>query len=142
MIRNLALRLAGTTALATAAYHGISGDSILRGIAMTEDDLAFVTGTYQLGTMGWMAGGALLIGASRMDSAQARNWIVGVLVVLYGIPAFGTLALTGGEISLGGVLLASVVGLALYGRRIESSDDTVNEPGTRGPALLAKLVTP
>ena len=139
MFRNLALRLAGTTALATAAYHGISGDNILRGIEMAEDDLAFVTGTYQLGTMGWVAGGVLLIGASKMDSAQARNWIVGVLAVLYGIPAFGTLALTGGEISLGGVLLATVVALALYGRPIDPDGDA---PADDVDLVLAATVSP
>ncbi len=136
MIRNLALRLAGTTALATAAYHGISGDNILRGIEMAEDDLAFVTGTYQLGTMGWVAGGVLLIGAARMDSAEARNWIVGVLAVLYGIPAVGTLALTGGEINLGGVLLAIVVGLALYGRPLDPDDGAAADPARPARAAM------
>ena len=67
--------------------------------------------------MGWMAGGVLLIAAASLDSQSARNWIIGVFAVVYGFPAFGTLALTGGEISIGGVALALVVILALIGRR-------------------------
>lgn len=114
---NRALQFAGTLAIATACYHAKTGDDILREIAMSDDDMAFVTGTYQLGTMGWIAGGALLIGAARLVAQQARNLIVIVTAVLFGIPAFGTLALTGGEISGGGVALAAVVALALFGRK-------------------------
>lgn len=116
--RNRALQAAGAIAIATAGYHAKAGDSLLRKIAMNEDDMAFVTGTYQLGTMGWIAGGVLLIGAARLATQDARNLIVAVAAVLFGIPAFGTLALTGGEISGGGLALAVVVALAVYGRKL------------------------
>lgn len=112
-----ALQFAGALAIATACYHAKTGDDILREIAMSDDDMAFVTGTYQLGTMGWIAGGALLIGAARLADQQARNLIVIVTAILFGLPAFGTLVLTGGEISGGGVALAVVVVLALFGRK-------------------------
>ena len=62
----------------------------------------------------------LLFGAARMDSAQARDWIAGVAAALYGLPALGTLTLTGGEISIGGVGLGVAALLALYGRRLET----------------------
>ena len=120
-VRGRALQLAGAIALGTAGYHGISGDRILRAMELRADDMEFVTGTFQIGTMGWVAGGVLLLGAARMDSAQARNWIVGVTTVLFGIPAFGTLALTGGQVSLGGVLLAAVVALGLWGRALPAT---------------------
>lgn len=126
--KNRALQAAGLIAIATAGYHGWAGDAIVRDIAMSEDDMAFVTGTYQIGTMGWVAGGALLIGAARLRAQDARNLIVVVTAVLFGIPAFGTLALTGGEISIGGVALAVVVGLALYGRR-QPASEPVEQPG-------------
>ena len=123
---NRALKVAGAIAIATAGYHAKTGDGILRAIEMSEDDMAFVTGTYQLGTMGWIAGGALLIGAAKITDPAARNLIVRVTAVLFGIPAFGTLALTGGEISPGGAALATVVALALYGRKIDPAPD---QPG-------------
>lgn len=113
---NTALRLAGATAVATAVYHGIEGDSILRAIPMSDGDMSFVTGTYQLGTVGWIAGGGLLIGAARLTDQSARNLIVGATAALFGLPALGTLALTGGRPTLGGAALAACVGLALLGR--------------------------
>lgn len=115
--RNTALRLAGLVAIGTAGYHGWAGDKILRELEISAADMEFVTGTYQLGTMGWIAGGVLLIGAAGVTDDRARNLIVGVTTVLFGIPAFGTLALTGGEISGGGLALTAVVALALWGRK-------------------------
>lgn len=116
-LRNPALRLAGATAIAAAGYHAVVGDSTIRAIEMAEDDMAFVSSTFQLGTMGWVAGGVLLLGAAGIADQQARNWIVGVTAALYGLPALGTLTLTGGKPSLGGALLGAATALALYGRR-------------------------
>lgn len=118
MNRQLALRSAGILAILTALYHAISGDAILRELEISPtNQMDFVRSTHQLGSMGWLAGGVLLIVAASLDSQQARNWIIGVFAVVYGLPAFGTLALSGGEISIGGVALALVVVLALVGRR-------------------------
>lgn len=116
-LRDAALKAAGATALATAAYHGVHGGNMIRAIEMSEKDMDFVSATYQLGTTGWVAGGVLLLAAAGMPSQQARNWIVGVTAVLFGIPAFGSIALTGGKPSGGGLALAATVGLALLGRR-------------------------
>lgn len=112
-----ALRLAGATAIATAGYHAVVGDRTIRAIEMSEDDLSYVTSTFQLGTMGWFAGGVLLIGAAGLTDQKARNWIVGVTAALYGLPALGTFTLTGGKPSIGGTLLAVATGLALFGRK-------------------------
>lgn len=130
-LRSLALRLAGGVALATAVYHGISGDRILGAIPMSEANLSFVSGTYQLGTMGWVAGGALLIGAARLTDQKARNLIVVVVSVLFAIPAVGTLALTGGSLSIGGVALTTVVALALFGRRQDKTPQVDKTSTTR-----------
>lgn len=120
--RNRALQAAGCIAFATAAYHGWSGDNILRAIELSDDDMAFVTGTYQLGTMGWVAGGALLLGAAKVTDRYARRLITRVTGVLFAVPAFGTLVLTGGEISAGGVALAAVVALTVYGRKLVADE--------------------
>lgn len=127
-LRNRALRLAGGIAIATAGYHAYAGDKLLRAMDLSASDMDFVTSTYQLGTMGWIAGGALLIGAARLESPEARKLIVTVTSVLFGIPAFGTLVLTGGEISGGGVALAAVVALALFGRRPPQPTSPSDEP--------------
>lgn len=130
---DLALKLSGATAIATAVFHAVSGDNTIRDIAMSDDDMSFVTGTYQLGTMGWIAGGVLLIGASRMESQQARNWIVGVTTALYGFPAFGTLLLTGGKPNIGGALLATAVILANVGRKRDTREPDADQ--TAVPSL-------
>lgn len=118
MTKNIFLMISGALAILTAIYHAITGDSILQTLQITPAEQAeFVRSTYQLGSMGWMAGGVLLIAAATFDSQKARNWIVGVFVVIYGFPAFGTLALTGGQLSIGGVALALVVIFALLGRK-------------------------
>lgn len=122
--KNVSLRTAGGLAMATAAYHGVVGDGMIREIAMAPKDMEFVAGTYQLGSMGWVAGGVLLIGAASLKEAAGRNLIVAVTAILFGFPALGTLVLTGGKISGGGLALALVVALALYGRRHVSEQRT------------------
>ncbi len=61
-------------------------------------------------------GGVLLVAAGSMASQQARNWIVGVMTVMYGLPAAGNLALSGGRPAFG--WMALVVVLAALGRQV------------------------
>lgn len=125
--KNWLLRLAGLIAIGTAAYHAIEGSNILKNLPLNDHDMQFVTGTYQLGTMGWLAGAALLIGAASLKDKVARNLIVSVLCVLYGIPAFGTFALTGGEITPGAVLLFLIIIFAVSGYRYDDSVEDLSE---------------
>lgn len=119
MNKNSALRISGVVAILTSIYHAVEGDSILRGLEIAPaEQFDFVWSTYQIGAMGWLAGGVLLLGAAGMQSQQARNWIVGVFAVLYGFPAFGAIALNGGNPGIGGTALAIVVILALVGRKV------------------------
>lgn len=115
--RNAALRLAGLVGIGTALYHGIEGASIVGAIDMSAHELEFVSATYQLGTMGWLAMAVMLIGAGGFESLKARSWVVWTAVGLYGMPALGTLVLTGGKPNVGGICLGLCVALALYGRR-------------------------
>lgn len=125
---NTSLRLGGVAAIATAGYHAYEGDRIIKGIETSRADMDFVSGTFQLGTMGWIAAGALLIGAATLTDQKARNLIVAVVSVLLGFPALGTLILTGGEITIGGAALAMAVALALYGRRQDGPKASLETP--------------
>lgn len=119
MNRNGLLRLSGIAAMITAGVHSIEGDTLLRTLTVTpEEQLAFVRATHQLGAMGWLAGGVLLVAAGSMASQQARNWIVGVMTVMYGFPAVGNLVLSGGRPAFGWLALALVVVLAACGRQV------------------------
>lgn len=118
MTKNLALRISGILAICTALFHAIDGDTILRALEINPpEQMSFVRATHQIGTMGWIAGGVLLLAAASFTSQRARNWIVGVLAVLYGFPAVGNFALNSGRPSVGWIALAAVVVLALIGRQ-------------------------
>jgi len=122
-MKNTALRLAGLLALLTALYHGYEGDRILGTLVIEPAEQAdFVWSTYQIGTMGWLAGGVLLLAAAGFRSQQARSWIVFTFGVLFGFPALGAVVLGGGNPGLGGAALLCVTVLALYGRRAPSPE--------------------
>ncbi|MEM6646747.1 MAG: hypothetical protein AAF730_10875 [Bacteroidota bacterium] len=130
-MKNTALRLAGGLALLTALYHGYEGDRILGTLVIDPaEQTDFVWSTYQIGTMGWLAGGVLLLAAAGFRSQQARSWVVFTYAVLFGFPAVGAVVLGGGNPGLGGGALLCVTLLALYGRHAPS-------PGAPEPALPA-----
>ncbi len=116
MIKQTALYTSSLLAVTTAIYHGILGDEMMQALPLEAADMALVRATFQIGTMGWLMGGVLLFAAARIDSQQARNWIIWVLCALYGLPAVGNFMLNGGQPSFGWMALALVVVLALFGR--------------------------
>ncbi|MEM1094636.1 MAG: hypothetical protein AAGJ10_08540 [Bacteroidota bacterium] len=132
-MKNLALRLAGALALLTALYHGYEGDRILGTLVIDPAEQAdFVWSTYQIGTMGWLAGGVLLLAAAGFRSQQARSWVVFTYVVLFGFPAVGAVVLGGGNPGIGGGALLGVTLLALYGRRAPSPAPKHVTPAAHG----------
>lgn len=126
MNRNWILRVAGLMAMITALFHAYEGDAILRDLIVTPvEQLSFVRATHQLGAMGWMAGGILLIGFGSVRDQRARNWLVGVLAILYGFPAVGNFVLNGGRPSFGWIALSLTVILAIWGRRVSAPPDPI-----------------
>lgn len=118
MLKNTALRLAGAGAILMAVYHGTVGDTAITAMPLSAADMSFVRSTFQLGSMGWLVGGILLIAAAGFATQKARNWIVGVYAVVYGFPAAGAFLMTGGKPDISWIGLSLVVVLALYGRKI------------------------
>ncbi len=121
-MNNMALRLAGISAIAIAIYHGLVGDAAITGMPLNAADMSFVRSTYQLGSMGWVTGGILLIVAASLMSQTARNWIVGVYAVVYGFPAVGAFMMTGGRPDISWIGLGLIVALALVGRKLSAGD--------------------
>lgn len=121
MIKKIALYGSSLLAIITAAVHGVTGDEMMRALPLDTADMALVRATFQIGTMGWLMGGILLFAAARVTSQKARNWIVGVSVMMYGLPAIGNFMLNGGQPSFGWIALAGVALLALFGRKINNS---------------------
>ena len=69
---------------------------------------------WQIGTIGWICGGVLLIAASSMASAPARHWIVVTMVAMYGFGVIGNAWIFRGR-HFGWMALSAVIALAMAG---------------------------
>ena len=119
MWHNYLLKAAGAVAIGIALYHGFVGDAAITALEVNPaEQIEFLRSTFQLGTMGWIAGGVLLMAAGGFASQQARNWIVGVFGFIYGFPAVGAFLMTGGRFDISWVGLGLAVVLAIAGRKI------------------------
>lgn len=120
-MRNWALRLSGVFAIVIAGKHAFEGDGLLRNMGLQPEDLMLVTAFLQIGSVGWLVGGVLLIAAASWTSQTARNWVVGVYGIMFGVFAVGNFVLSAGKPSFGWIALALLVILALVGRRMDAN---------------------
>ncbi|MEM7029592.1 MAG: hypothetical protein AAF629_08505 [Chloroflexota bacterium] len=119
MWKNTILRVAGAFAVLLAIFHGLQGDAMLTALKIDPpEQMAFIRATYQIGSLGWLAGGILFFVAASMKNQIARNWIVGVFAVVYGIPAASIFLVDIGVDVVGGIMLGVIVVLALIGRNV------------------------
>jgi len=118
-MRNWILRLSGLCAIGIAANHSFKGDRLIKEMGLPEKELMLANAFLQIGSVGWLVGGILLIAAARWTCQIARNWIVAVYGIMFGVFAVGNFVLNGGKPSFGWVMLTLIVILALVGRRID-----------------------
>jgi hypothetical protein len=115
-MRDLALWAAGTVAIVTAILHG--GIAELRVFANARIEpqrtRTLLRLIWQASTVDWIGVGVLLIAAPALGSDLARQWIIGVAVVVYGFAAIGNAVATRGR-HVGWCLMVVVVVLALMG---------------------------
>jgi hypothetical protein len=115
-MRDLLLQCSGLAAIAVAIIHGVLGETKVFARATIEPrrlrDLIRLC--WQVGTVGWICGGVLLIAASSMASAPARHWIVVTMVVMYGFGVIGNAWIFRGR-HFGWMALSAVIALALAG---------------------------
>jgi hypothetical protein len=69
---------------------------------------------WQVGTVGWICGGVLLIAASSMASVPARHWIVVTVVAMYAFGVIGNAWIFRGR-HFGWMALSAVIVLAVAG---------------------------
>jgi len=119
-MRNWILRLSGLCAIFVAGNHSFVGDALLRKMTLPEEELMLVRAFHQIGAIGWVVGGILLIAAASWKSQTARNWIVAVYGIMFGFFAVGNFGMSGGQPSFGWISLALVVILAVFGRRADN----------------------
>jgi hypothetical protein len=115
-MRDLLLQCSGAAAIAVALTHGILGETRVFARATIEPPRLrnLIRLCFQIGTMGWVCGGVLLIAAPSMASASARHWIVITICVMYGFGAIGNAWVFHGRhfgwVALGAVIVMAVAG--------------------------------
>src|SRR5208337_4918279 len=107
---------AGLAAIAVALIHGVLGETKVFARATIEPARLrnLVRMCWQIGTVGWICGGVLLIAAPLMGSVPARHWIIAVTVAMYGFGLIGNAWIFRGR-HFGWMALGAVVGLAVAG---------------------------
>lgn len=115
-MHDLALRCAGTLAIAVAVIHGALGELQVFAKARVEPQPArqLLRLIWQASTVDWIGMGVLLIIAPSLGSALAREWVVTVAVVVYAYAAIGN-ALATRAPHPGWIAMVCVIALALLG---------------------------
>src|ERR1700681_200675 len=85
-MRDLLLQCSGFAAIAVALIHGVLGETRVFARATIEPPRLrnLIRLCWQIGTIGWICGGVLLIAAPSMTSTSARHWIVITMAAMYG----------------------------------------------------------
>jgi hypothetical protein len=115
-MRDLFLQLAGLAAIAAALIHGTLGETRVFARATIEPPRlrTLIRVCWQIGTVGWICGGVLLIAAPSMASVSARHWIVITVSAMYGFGMIGNAVVLRGR-HFGWAALCAVIVMAVAG---------------------------
>jgi hypothetical protein len=115
-MQDLFLWTAGIGAIAVALIHGILGETKVFSQATIEPPRlrALIRICWQIGTVGWICGGVLLLAAPAIASAPARHWIVITMCAMYGFGVIGNFWVFRGR-HFGWAALGVVVVMAAIG---------------------------
>src|SRR6202789_1533626 len=115
-MRDLLLQCSGLAAIAVAIIHGVLGETRVFARATIEPPRLrnLIRLCWQVGTVGWICGGVLLIAAPSIASEPARHWIVATMVTMYAFGIVGNAWVLRGR-HFGWVALSAVVALAIAG---------------------------
>jgi hypothetical protein len=115
-MRDVFLQAAGVAAIAVALIHGVLGETKVFARATIEPVRlrTLIRLCWQIGTVGWICGGVLLIAAPSMASLPARHWIVVTVCSMYAFGVIGNFWVLGGR-HFGWAALGAVITLAIAG---------------------------
>lgn len=115
-MRDLFLQAAGVAAIAVALIHGVLGETKVFARATIEPPRlrTLIRFCWQVGTVGWICGGVLLIATPSVGSASARHWIVTTMCAMYGFGMLGNFWVLRGRhfgwAALGAVIMMAAIG--------------------------------
>ncbi|MGA2054177.1 MAG: hypothetical protein ABSG88_02605 [Bradyrhizobium sp.] len=115
-MRDLFIQAAGVAAIVVAIIHGVLGETKVFARATIEPPRLrnLIRVCWQIGTVGWICGGVLLIVAPSMASVPARHWIVATMAAMYGFGVVGNAWIFRGR-HFGWMALGAVVAMAIAG---------------------------
>jgi hypothetical protein len=115
-MRDLFIQAAGVAAIMVAVIHGVLGETKVFARATIEPPQLrnLIRLCWQIGTVGWICGGLLLIVAPSMASVSARHWIVVTVVAMYGFGVAGNAWVFKGR-HFGWMALSAVIAMAIAG---------------------------
>jgi hypothetical protein len=115
-MRDLLLQCSGIAAIAVALIHGVLGETRVFARATIEPPRLrnLIRLCWQVGTVGWLCGGVLLIAAPSLASEPARHWIIATVAAMYGFGIVGNAWVFHGR-HFGWMALSAVVALAVAG---------------------------
>jgi hypothetical protein len=115
-MNDLFLQSAGLAAIAVALVHGILGETKVFARATIDPPRLrnLIRFCWQIGTVGWICGGLLLIAAPSVASEPARHWIVITVSAMYGFGVIGNAWILRGR-HFGWVALCAVIAMAVIG---------------------------
>jgi hypothetical protein len=115
-MRDLFLWTAGAGAIAVAMIHGVLGETKVFARATIEPPRlrALIRICWQIGTVGWICGGILLLAAPSVASLAARHWIVITMCAMYAFGMIGNFWVFRGR-HFGWAALGAVITMAMIG---------------------------
>jgi hypothetical protein len=113
-MRDLLLQCSGVAAIAVALIHGILGETRVFARATIEPPRLrnLIRLCWQVGTIGWICGGILLIAAPMTASPSARHWIIATTAAMYSFGVVGNAWIFRGR-HFGWMALSAVIVMAV-----------------------------
>jgi len=116
-VKNMELQIAGILAILTGIGHAYLGDVNIKSQAISPPrEKINIRACYQFGSLGWIVGGVLFIGAPFTHQSPAHFWIVFAFMPLFAFAAMVNFWFSKGR-HFGWVMLLGIIVLSMLSLR-------------------------